>query len=98
MQVCISLWIIAKIKTREMCVLAKFAKISSRENFYLYSKQMLVFVDMLILHALVASSGDLLHTTSNLIDTILDIDEEILTDWANTILIQGVAEAMKQVK
>ena len=31
------LWIIAKIKTREMCVWAKFAKISSRENFYLYS-------------------------------------------------------------
>ena len=43
-------------------------------------------------------SGDLLHTTSNLIDTILDIDEEILTDWANTTLIQGVSEAMKQVK
>ena len=37
MQVCNSLWIIAKIKTREMCVWAKFAKISSRENFYLYS-------------------------------------------------------------
>ena len=37
MQVCNSLWIIAKIKTREMSVWAKFAKISSRENFYLYS-------------------------------------------------------------
>ena len=34
MQVCTSLWIIAKIKTREMSVWAKFAKISSRENFY----------------------------------------------------------------
>ena len=30
-------WIIAKIKTREMSVWAKFAEISSRENFYLYS-------------------------------------------------------------
>ena len=37
MEVCNSLWIIAKIKTREMSVWAKFAKISSRENFYLYS-------------------------------------------------------------
>ena len=37
MQVCNSLWIIAKIKTREMPVWATFAKISSRENFYLYS-------------------------------------------------------------
>ena len=33
-----SLWKIAKIKTREMSVWAKFAKITSRENFYLYSK------------------------------------------------------------
>ena len=37
MQVCNSLWIIAKIKTREMSVWAKFEKISSRENFYLHS-------------------------------------------------------------
>ena len=43
MQVCNSLWIIAKIKTREMCVWAKFAKISSRENFYLYSTPFLCF-------------------------------------------------------
>ena len=32
-----SLWKIVKIKNREMSVWAKFAKISSRENFYLYS-------------------------------------------------------------
>ena len=37
MQVCNSVWIIVKIKTGEMSVWAKFAKISSRENFYLYS-------------------------------------------------------------
>ena len=37
MQVYNSLRIIAKIETREMCVWAKFAKISSRDNFYLYS-------------------------------------------------------------
>ena len=37
MQVCNSLWIIAKMKTCEMSVWAKFAKISFRKNFYLYS-------------------------------------------------------------
>ena len=35
--ICNSLWTLAKIKTHKMSVWAKFAKISSRKNFYLYS-------------------------------------------------------------
>ena len=41
---------------------------------------------------------DLIHATSNLVDKILDVDEEILMDWANSTFIQAIAEAMKQVR
>ena len=45
MQVCNSLWKIVKIKTCEMSVWAEFAKISSRENFYIYSIQKLTMLE-----------------------------------------------------
>ncbi|XP_072040370.1 protein saal1-like [Amphiura filiformis] len=44
-----------------------------------------------------STNCDLLHATSNLVDTVLDVDEEILNDWATTTLIQAVTEAHKQV-
>ena len=64
MQVCISLWIIAKIKTREMCVWAKFAKISSRENFYLYS------IHVIHIQSLTLKKGTLLCEFLDVPDTL----------------------------